>query len=220
MRIAKIISVLFVVLALSVNNLWATVIEINITAEITELYDPDGLLKGQLIVSDIITGSYIYDSATPDSSLEPDYGRYQHTSPPYGIYLSGGGFSFQTNPDNVDFVVVIEDGYSLIDDNYLIRSYNNLPLYDDVLVDTIEWHLHDSTGTALSGEALPTAAPVLEDWVSAGMHIDGGIPDETGKLIEYFNIWAPVTSVELVPEPATVFLLGLGGLALLKKRRA
>jgi len=39
---AKIITVFFVVLALSAGNLWAEIIEINITAEITGLDDPDG----------------------------------------------------------------------------------------------------------------------------------------------------------------------------------
>ena len=54
----KIMAVFFVVLALGAGNVWAEIIEINITAEITYVFDPDGLLMGQLGVGDILSGSY------------------------------------------------------------------------------------------------------------------------------------------------------------------
>ncbi len=214
-----IMAVIFVVLGLAAGNLRAAIIEIGITAEIAEIDDPYGLLNGQLDVGDGITGSYVYDSDTLDSSAEPDYGEYLYTSQPYGILLTGGGFVFQFDPDNVDLWIGIGNGYIGGDDTYSIRSYNNLPLYDDVSVGIIGWQLNDPSGTALSSDALLATAPVLEDWYSAeGLRIDGGIPDEYGKFIESFLIRAPVTSVEVIPEPGTVMLLGLGGLVLLRIR--
>jgi hypothetical protein len=214
-KVAKIIAGIFAVLALGIGNLRAAIIEINITAEITEVADPDGLLSGQLGVGSIITGSYTYDSSTLDSALGPSIGRYLHYSPPYGISLSGGGFVFQTDPDNVDFLVEIGNNSVATTDNYLIRSWNNLPLYDNVEVGEVWWQLDDSTGTALSSDALPTTPPVLEDWdFDWGIKIQGGIPYESAFYIE-----APVTSVELVPEPATLLLLGFGTLMLRKRKQ-
>ena len=98
----------------------------------------------------------------------------------------------------------------------MIRSNNNLPVYDDVYVDEIDWTLDDYTGNALSSDALPTTAPVLEDWGGDwGIRIWGGKPG-----VGSFFIWTyAVTDVELVPEPATVLLLGLGAVMLRKKRR-
>lgn len=202
-RITKILAVFFIVLALSSNSLWAKIITINITAQITSIDDLDGVLNGQLSVGDIIRGTYTYDSCTPDSRpLNPAIGDYQHHSPPYGIRLSAGGFTFQTDPNNVEFLVEICNDYGYSGrDNYLIISYNNLPLYDNVHIGHISWQLDDSTGTALSTDALPTTPPVLEDWdFGLGIRIEGGIPDEWGKLIKVFYIRAPVISVTLAPD--------------------
>lgn len=75
----KIGVVFFMVLSLASANLRATTITINLTAEITGIDDVGGLLEGQLNVGDIITGSYIYDSDTPDTdALSLDtIGQYQ-----------------------------------------------------------------------------------------------------------------------------------------------
>jgi hypothetical protein len=213
-----IMAVIFVVVGLAGGKVRAAIIEIGITAEIAEIDDPYGLLNGQLGVDDILGGRYIYDSSTPDSSTLATFGSYEHYSQPYGINLSGGGFVFRTNPDNVYFHVGISNDHAGVD-NYAISSWNNLGLYGDVYVSEINWQLDDSSGTALSSDTLPTTAPALGDWnLDWGIRIDGGIPDEYGKFIESFHIRAPVTSVEVIPEPGTVFLLGLGGLVLLRIR--
>ena len=204
--------VFFVILALSASSLRAAIITIDITAEISDVDDLGGLLEGLVNVGDIITGSYTYDSATPDSDPLETGGSYDYFSEFYGISLSVSGFVFQTDPDNVDFRIDILNNH-LGQDGYVLRSYHNLPLSNGVLIDYISWQLDDYSCTALSSDALPTTPPVLEDWESiGGITIDFGYKGSS-------MIRAHVTSAELVPEPATVFLLGLGALALLRKRR-
>ena len=207
---AKILAAVFVILALSVNSLEATIITINLTAEIAEVYDISGLLEGNVNVGDTITGSYTYDSSTPDSNPLETIGSYEHFNAPYGVTLSVGGFVFQTDPDNVDFLVTILNDNNGSDD-YTFGSYNNLPLSNGVGVSFISWALDDYTATALSSDALPTTPPVLEDWESiAGITITYGPKGSS-------MIRAHVTSA--VPEPGTVFLLGLGSLVLIRKGR-
>ena len=207
---AKIITMFFVVLALGAGNVWAEIIEINITAEIAQLRDPYGLLKGQLIVGDIITGSYIYDSDTPDTNPSNTVGDYWHYSSPYGISLSVGGFVFQTNPDNnIHFLVEILDDHTG-QDTYLLRSYNNPPLSNGVHVEHVSWHLDDYSCNAVSSTGLPITPPVLEDWGQNYLRITFGYKGSS-------TIGARVTSA--VPEPATLLLLALGSLALSRRRR-
>ena len=163
----------------------ATLITIEIEAvvdSVEDLGDGAGYLEGNIEVGDIITGSYTYESTMPDSDpSSPSIGRYEHHTPPCGIFLSVGGFEFRTDPANVDFLVEVANNHPWFDpdinrDNYLLRSYNNLPLYNGVPINHIMWQLDDYSGNAISSDTLPVTAPVLEDWPDSftGLRITGG----------------------------------------------
>jgi len=186
----------------------ASLVTIQITAEVDSVYDDYGYLEGEIKPGDIISGFYIYESTTPDSSPSATIGRYEHLTPPYGIYLTVGGFDFETNTGNVAFRIdIINNGTTGgLHDGYGLISYNNLPLSNGTSVDTILWWLEDTSATALSSDALPTTAPVLEDWQTNQLNISG---------YRTFGIWGHVTSA--IPEPATILLLWLGTI-LFRKR--
>jgi len=187
----------------------ATWVTIEITAEVDAVEDSGNYLEGQINPGDTITGSYIYESTTLDSSpLDPIVGHYWHYAVPAGISLSVNGFEFRTDPSNVEFLVGIVNDNASGDDIYWVDSYNNLPLSNGTLVDTIVWQLDDPTGTALSSDALPTTPPVLGDWQSmVGLRLDG---ERAG-----WGIDATVTSA--IPEPSTILLLGMGALILCRR---
>ena len=76
----------------------AALIEIAIEVEGTEVHDPGGLLEGNVNVSDIITGSYKYDSETTASfPYQPNEEIYQHNNPPYDIFFGADSESFTSN---------------------------------------------------------------------------------------------------------------------------
>jgi hypothetical protein len=170
-------------------------IAIAIVAEVTGVYDPYNLLGGAINVGDKIKGKYIFDSTTPDSY--PGYqflGMYEHYSPPYGIELKCGGFVFKTDPNNVDFgIIIFNDFYYYYGDAYAPFSANNLDLPNGLKVDFIGWALSDPTGNALSSDALPTTAPVLSDWSQNELFIDGHAPSS----YDPYSIEATVTKVTL-----------------------
>ena len=188
----------------------ATLITIEITAEVDSVYDPFGYLEGNIGVGDIITGSYTYESTTADTNPSAYVGDYEHFASPAGIFLTVGGFQFSTDPTSVNFLVSVCNAGGPYDrDNYLLISYNNLALSNGTLVDHISWQLDDPTGNALSSDALPTTPPLLDDWQSIiGLRLDG---ERGGYIVD-----AHVTSA--VPEPATIVLFVIGAL-LLKNRQ-
>ena len=193
-----------------VSNAKAEMVEISITATVNYLLDTKNYLEGKVHINDIITGSYKYESATPDSSLsDPTQGNYWHYSTPAGISLAVGGFNFTTNPDNVNFLISI--GNNCPGDVYLVRSNNNLPLSGSAGVGGISWQLDDYTATALSSDALPVTAPILSQWQDKTLNIDGG------GIGGSFAIGAEVTSAQLVPEPATFLLFAVGTMFLRKR---
>jgi len=207
-KIYKIMILLFLVPAMC----HATVIEIGFAGLVDSVDDSYNLLEGNVSVGNIITGFYVYDSETPDSTPELIWnGLYQHTTVPYGMSLTIGEITFQTDTADVDFVVWIENDFDgTIKDGYRVTSYNNLPL-NDLYIDRLSWFLDDYSGDAISSIELPDTPPDLSAWQSNNLIINGFSSSEG------FKINGHVDSVWLVPEPTTLLLLGLGGL-LLRKR--
>jgi hypothetical protein len=186
----------------------AAMITIEIEAVVSYVEDTGNYLEGKIGLGSIITGYYTYESTTQDSSpADPVQGNYWHYSPPAGIYLSVGGFNFQTDPTNVEFQVFIRNNNQSGDDVYGVGSSNNLALVNGTIVNTIYWQLNDHTASALLSDALPTTPPVLTKWQSNHLRLEGqGLN---------FLVDAQVTTA--IPEPSTFLLFGLGTL-LLRKR--
>jgi hypothetical protein len=203
----------FVVLALSAATTNATIVTIGLTAEITNIDRYSQWLNENFKVGDIITGRYTYNTDTPDLfPSNPRSGVYWHYDRPYGISLNANGYTIQSNPDDVMFLVGTFDRPD--GDCYLLESWINLPISNGILADHISWQLDDESGTALSSDILPTTAPVLGDWgYDWGLRIYFGY--KGGELLV-----AKVTSVENIPEPTTLlFFVWVGTVVLVKRKR-
>jgi hypothetical protein len=188
-------------------------IKIGFAGSVNGINDPYHLLQGAVQQGTPITGYYIYDSATTDSDPSVYTGIYKYTTAPYGMVLTIGSLTFQTDPLNVNFMIGLTNNYYGEPwDDYTVTSYNNLSLNNSVPVSQLHWQLEDYPGTAISSDALLTTAPNLSEWSYNNMLSVSGGDDKT-----LFQISGNITSAYLMPEPATLFLLGVGGF-LIRKR--
>jgi hypothetical protein len=191
----------------------AEIIQIGFTAHVDNVNDQYNLLGS---VGDIITGYYVYNSATPDTIPSTYAGEYWHYTEPYGMSLTMGGITFQTDPTNVKFVLGVTND-SQGQDAYYMNSYNNLAIGVSVLLDPVSWSLSDNFGVAISSTYLPIIPPDLSKWPFNNLIISGGKGGSAPLYDQPFSINGHVTEVYLVPEPISLCLLGLGGLILRRK---
>lgn len=173
------------------------------------IWDEGNYLEGRIRPGDIITGWYTYDSSTPDSSpSDMVQGNYWYYDSPAGLSLTVDGFTFETDPEDVEFRIAIRNDITPWGgDIYAIGSSNNLYVANDILVESITWQLYDPVGNALTSDSLPTMPPVLDDWESNLLRISG---------CRTFGISAHVTSA--IPEPTTILLLGLATIFLRNRK--
>jgi hypothetical protein len=154
-------------------------IKVEIKARVTSVDDFTNVLNGAVKEGDIITGKYVYDSLSKDTNDDPTVGDYEHKTNPYGIFLKAGKLVFQTDPKNVDFLLEYVNRDD--SDNFVIHSYNNLPLKNKLLVDHISWQLDDPTTQAISSDSLKDnlKAPDLSKWQQPfGLTIEGHSTDQ------------------------------------------
>jgi len=209
------------VLSFSVRAARGELVPIAITGQVTAVGDERDFLEGKISVGDLITGVYIYDSSTLDSEPSPVRGLYEHYAPPAGIFLTIGEFVFMTDPQNVHLLVAIANDVPAMPivggsyDSYSVESYNNLPLSNGTPLTHISLAATGPTDI-FSSDTLPTTAPDLDAgwrWSRIEIWIQG-CPRER----VCFGVSGNLTSAILIPEPATITILVLGGLALLKTR--
>jgi hypothetical protein len=218
--LSKIIILMLGVLLYCGGLAQADIITIGLTAQVDNVGDSYNLLENKIHVGDTITGFYTYDSSTPNSDPQPQYnGVYPYTTAPYGMSLTVGSVTFQTNSANVNFVVSLTNNfYSDPYDSYGITSHNNLALNNGLSVDRLQWGLADYDGTTFSSTELPQEPLDLSKWQSNYLSVMGGrypFPSPSEKTL--FQVNGHVTDVYLVPEPASLCLLAFGGLILRRK---
>jgi len=192
---------------------------IQFNAEVTSVSDYWGILQGEITVGDTIAGTYTYDTSAPNLNPPGNLARYEYHAPPSGVSVHISGFESGSDPDNTNFFVEIEDDAHLVAgtrDTFSLVSENNLPFGSDVFVDDISLDFEDYSGHALSSVALPTHAPAVVDWSLAQVYISGN-DLQNNRL--FFSITGDLTSAVLIPEPATVLLLGMGCMVLLRRHR-
>ena len=152
----------FVVGALSASGaVNAETVTVQVSATVSNVYDPGTVLSGAVQPGMTVTGSYTFETGTADADPSPEFGRYLHEPAAGGLDLSVAGLTFKTDPSatNGEFTVdVINNQY---DEGYHVISFDNiLPLANGAYIYEAGVHLHNPNGTnVLNSDALPSTPP-------------------------------------------------------------
>jgi len=206
-----------------VAPVWATIITVEVTGVVDSVGTDGGLaLDGSVIVGSAMTGYCTYDPDTPDANPSENNGHY----PVISISMTVGNYTFTHDPTSSEYpffnVYTVDPGYSLS-----TASRFDGTVYLDGTPQDIDWSIRSlelmELGTD-SGEYIPTdALPDLDSWPDLSVFGWRRFEVAFHKSYSYgygdFVISGEITSLTPTPEPATVLLLGLGSLALLRNRR-
>ncbi len=149
-------------------------VTIRLSGTIVTVDDFANVLGGAVTPSMPFVAEYTFDTATTDENADPTVGDYWQRTAPGAMNMQVGGLTFQSDPANR---LVLLEVVNRSMDNYLVRSYNNLPTAG-LYVGPLAWQLDDSSGQVLADDALPPGAPALAQWTSVfGLTVDGVRPD-------------------------------------------
>ena len=205
----------------------ATIITVEVEGIVDSVTTDGGLtLDGSVGIDSVMTGFCSYDTEMPDQEDSDYIGIYSVIS----VSMTIGNYTFTHNPTSLDLPffrvgTVVDPAYSAMTDGGRFDGTVTVNGSGPLTYDDINWnwtymsvfHLRTS-----SSEYIPTdALPDLYSWPDLSVFdenrtFDTNFYDESNR---YFDVYGEVTSLTVTPEPATVFLLALGGLALLRNRR-
>lgn len=174
----------------------------NFAGELTTVSDPNGHLGGSVTVGSLVSGSYTFDLSTPDDLPgDPTRGKYTDAITAVSGQVESLSFLGPAGPTNV---VHVSDGY-LGGDFYRLSTdvdLQGIPL-------ELEITLSDPLALVFSSDGLPVEPPALEDLDYARI----GFNSQIDEII----LSGDLTS--LVPEPATLLPVALGGAWAGRRRR-
>lgn len=220
MRMTSSVQLLFLA-AVCAPAYGANLVTFNITAVVDSVDDPFGVINGNILPGDALTGVLQYDLDLPDSDPDPNYGSFS-ADPPGDNFINGsnaGSSFFET----ILFFDIYTENDPLFSDSIEFFASGDTtpsllahPLVDYVDVDIL---LVDDDQTALINNAPPSTLN-LDDFEIAFFSLSGDSFDaDTGMYFTPFYVMASITDISRVPEPAGLVFIALGlSLAAIRRR--
>ena len=157
-------------------------------------------LSGTFSVGETIAGSYTFESTTPDIAPgDPNFGGYLGASTNLSFTVDGYSGSFSSSGFNATTVALSFAGVDL----YQVNIPFTGPLAGTASPDLFALEIQDTDQNAFATDALPLSPPNLALF-------------EVRKITVFFRSaeggesLAFVASLNQIPEPSTLMLLGLG----------
>jgi hypothetical protein len=195
-------------------------VTVEFTGHVTQVTDDVfGWFHGSVAVGMPITGTYTFESTTPDRNQAAGTGQYHSSSPGNSLDAFFSIYHLYS-PSPLDITVTDQVGAS---DTYQVSAWTPTflsPLNTQIVPLNFILDLRDDKGQVWSSDALPLGFPSFGNWSRANILFTAGyeVPDTVinGQLDSF--------AIASTPEPSTLLLLGtglagLGGVAWRRNRK-
>ena len=192
----------------SAGNVQAEPITFVFEGTVESVFDGLGVLDDSVAPGARFVGAYTFDSDTPNTAPPLDEGEpglYHHNSPPAGVHVRIGNFTFRSVPSDPDFDIIVnnEVGFAGADEyGFVSRNNEALGLPPAPPVELLQLHWRASTVdelpdvNALDSAELPTTPPDLE-LLGGGLFTVYGECTPCLGPAAFFRIEGSLTSLEL-----------------------
>lgn len=169
-----------------------------IVAQVYYVYDPGSALEGTVTSGDIVSGTYTFETTTPDQNPTSEVGYYPHgPGSSVGFDMTIGDKHFLADPTETNLEIEI-DNYT-DEHRYRIQNWMMQSLANGAYVDSVRVDLVDPSATAHDSDLLQASAPELAKYEHNALLIGGMTPDRS----EYYTISASIVSISDAVQSAT-----------------
>ncbi|GFE79640.1 hypothetical protein GCM10011487_16400 [Steroidobacter agaridevorans] len=142
----------------------AEVVRVKVTARVVDVYDPGTMLHGKILAGSRLTGTYVYNTNTPNTSDDPEgYGRYVPYANEARMRFVSGGIVFENNQPTQGIEIEVDPQGEFGSGMFEMTSRDNKPLASTAQVDEITVRFN-GRGNMTQSVALPAAVPTLTEY--------------------------------------------------------
>ena len=172
----------------------AETVRVRVTARVSNLYDPGGLLAGKVALGQRVTGTYVYNTNTPNTSPFPDVsGEYRPYANEARMRFAMGSLVFESQQPTQGITISIGSQAKGGSGHFIMASTDNKPTADGSFVNYIRMDLH-GMGNVTESSSLPTVAPIFRTYQPRSLSIS----------TSNYNIDADLETAEIIVPDAIV----------------
>ena len=144
-------------------------VRVRLTARVTQVDDPGSALAGRIVVGQRVNGLYVYNTNTPNQAPDPDiFGDYRPYANEARVRFAAGGLVFESKQPTQGIQIFVNP-----QSQFSISSVDNKDLADGSTVYSIWMAIGGGTGNVTESSALPNVAPILQDYWTREVVING-----------------------------------------------
>lgn len=150
----------------------AETVRVRVLGRVIHAIDPQGVLNGKIVQGQRLTGTYVYNTNTPNLSPSPDRGEYRPYANEARVRFAAGGLIFESAQPTQGIYITVDPEDVSSGGTFWMSSFDNKPLSTGVALSDIMVRFHGS-GSLMQSTALPNVAPSLTNYTTKEVRITG-----------------------------------------------